>query len=72
MGSLERVQSQLRGRRDPEDAEGHDKAPPRWRPVSTAEGDQVVRQRKSVLGEQADRGSLVVIVGDLSRTRVPK
>lgn len=73
MGSVERVQSQLWGRRDPEDAEGHDKAAPRRRPVSAVEGDQVVRQRKSVLGEQADhRLPLVVIVGGLSRTRVPK
>jgi len=51
MGPVERVQSQLWGGRDPEDAESHDKAAPGWRTVSADEGDEVVWQRQSVLGK---------------------
>lgn len=79
MGPVERVQSQLRRGRDPEDAEGDDKTAPGRHAVSASKGDQMVRQRESVFGEHAGHRhqlvSLVVIVRAQvipPRTRVPK
>lgn len=59
---MECLQPKLRGRRDPEDAEGNDKTSTRGCLMSTFEGDQVVRQREPLFRQQIFHGQLSVVV----------
>lgn len=65
LGSVERVQSELRRRGDSENAKGEIKFTQGWHTVPAAEGDQVVRQRESVPFErrvQQTRGRYIPVV----------